>query len=241
MQQTLTDKKVIVLGGTSGLGLATAQAAAVRGARVVVVSGNASKVEAALNVLADDAEGHALDLSRESNIAAFFDGIGPFDHLVYTAGETLTLEWIKDMDLARARDFYTLRYWGALAAVKYAAPHIRTGGSIGLTGGIASPRPGKGWALAASICGAMEGLTRALAVELAPLRVNLVAPGVVRTPLWSGIPEKDRERFYAETAARLPVGRVGEAEDIARSFAYLMEQSYVTGQVLVVDGGTVLV
>ena len=168
------------MGGTSGLGLATAQAAAAQGAQVVVVSGNPARVEAALAVLPDTAEGHALDLSRESNIASFFEAAGSFDHLVYTAGENLTLEWVKDMDLTRARDFYTLRYWGALTAVKYATPHMRPGGSIGLTGGIASPRPGKGWALAASICGAMEGLTRALAVELAPLRVNLVAPGVVQ-------------------------------------------------------------
>lgn len=229
------------MGGTSGLGLATARAAAAQGAQVVVVSGNAARVEAALKALPDNAEGHALDLSRESNIAAFFEGVGAFDHLVYTAAENLTLQWVKDTDLVKARDFFTLRYWGVLAAVKYATPHIRQGGSIGLTGGIAGPRPGKGWALAASICGAMEGLTRALAVELAPLRVNLVAPGVVRTPLWSGIPEEERERFYAETAARLPAGRVGEAEDIARSFVYLMEQSFVTGQVLIVDGGTVLV
>lgn len=239
MNQVLSGKKVIVLGGTSGLGLATAQAAAQEGALVTVVSGNPTRVSSALETLPAGSEGYALDLSRESNIAEFFKATGPFDHLVYTAAENLELRLIQDTDLPKARDFFTLRYWGALSAVKYAAPHIRPGGSIGLMGGIASPRPGKGWALAASICGAMEGLTRALAVELAPLRVNLVSAGVIKTPLWSGMPE--RERFYAETAAKLLLGRVGEPEDIARSFVYLMGQTFATGQVLMVDGGAVLV
>jgi NAD(P)-dependent dehydrogenase (short-subunit alcohol dehydrogenase family) len=97
------------------------------------------------------------------------------------------------------------------------------------------------FALGASICAAMEGLTRALAVELAPIRVNIVSPGVVRTPLWSNMTEADRKALYHETAERLPVGHVGDAEEIAEAYLYLMRQGYSTGQVLVVDGGAVLV
>ena len=87
----------------------------------------------------------------------------------------------------------------------------------------------------------MEGLTRALAVELAPIRVNIVSPGVVRTPLWAGMPEADREALYRQMAETLPVGHVGEAAEIAEAYLYLMRQGYGTGQVVTVDGGAVLV
>jgi NAD(P)-dependent dehydrogenase (short-subunit alcohol dehydrogenase family) len=119
--------------------------------------------------------------------------------------------------------------------------NIRKGGSIVFTSGIAGQRPLAGWALGASICAAMEGLTRALAVELAPIRVNIVSPGVVKTPLWWNMTEADRKALYHETAERLPVGHVGDAEEIAEAYLYLMRQGYSAGQVLVVDGGAVLV
>ena len=126
-------------------------------------------------------------------------------------------------------------------AVKYGIPHIRAGGSIVLTTGVAGARPRKGWTVAASICSAMEGLTRALAVELAPVRVNAVSPGVVRSPFWGAMSEHDREAMYRDASARLPVGRVGEVDDIAEAYLYLMRENFSTGQVIVVDGGTVLV
>jgi NAD(P)-dependent dehydrogenase (short-subunit alcohol dehydrogenase family) len=87
----------------------------------------------------------------------------------------------------------------------------------------------------------MEALTRALAVELAPIRVNAVCPGVVKTELWRGMTEADREAMYRDVGQKLPVGRVGEAEDLAETYLYLMREAYSTGQVIVVDGGAVLV
>ena len=110
-----------------------------------------------------------------------------------------------------------------------------------MTTGAAGRRPRKGWTLAASICGAMEALTRALAVELAPIRVNAVCPGVVRTELWNDMTEPDRDALYRNIAQSLPVGRVGEPEDLAHAYLYLMREGYSTGQVIVVDGGAVLV
>ncbi len=110
------------------------------------------------------------------------------------------------LDLDKAREFFALRYFGALWAVHAAAPHLRPGGSITLTTGIAARRPGPGWAVAASICGAVESLTRALAVELAPIRVNAVCPGVVRSPLWASMTKASREQLYRDTAAAIPPG-----------------------------------
>jgi NAD(P)-dependent dehydrogenase (short-subunit alcohol dehydrogenase family) len=133
---------------------------------------------------------------------------------VFTAGEPLALMGLATLDPDRAREAFNLRYFGALWAAHAAAPHLNSGGSITLTTGIAGHRPGPGWAVAASICGAVESLTRALAVELAPVRVNAVAS--------------------------IPAGRVGEVDDIARAYLYCLTQPFSTGTILTVDGGTSL-
>ncbi|HEY2757212.1 MAG TPA: SDR family oxidoreductase [Pseudolabrys sp.] len=238
---SLQGQRIVLLGGTSGIGFATAEAAAREGAQVVVVSSRQQSVDRAVAALPKGAQGFARDLSREEAIAKFFETIGTFDHLVYTAGENLQLSELSTTSLDWARQFWNVRYWGAVAAVKYGSPHIRRGGSIVLTSGIANLRPRKAWTVAASICGAMEGLTRALAVELAPIRVNAVSPGVVKTPLWGAMGEAEREAMYSNIGAALPVGRVGEPEDIAEAYLYLMRQGFGSGHVVVVDGGTLLV
>jgi NAD(P)-dependent dehydrogenase (short-subunit alcohol dehydrogenase family) len=238
---SLKDKRVIVLGGSSGIGLAVARLAASKGAEVVIASSNSERVQRAVTVIGKGAEGHALDLSNEEAIQSFFEELGDFDHLVFTAGDSLQLSELATTDLKKARQAFELRYWSELAAVKYGSPHIRRGGSFVLTSGIASLRPLKGWAFGASVCGANDALTRALAVELAPIRVNAVSPGVVRTDLWRNLSEQDRENLYESVGQRLPVGRVGDPGDIALTYLHLMEQSFSTGQVVVVDGGTVLV
>lgn len=237
----LLNKRVILLGASSGLGLATAKAAAAEGAKVVIVSSNQQRIDLALKELPIGSEGYAVDLSKEENIKAFFSHIGSFDHLIYTAAENLNLKNIIDTDVEEARQFFNLRFFSAFAAVKYAVPHLNRGGSISLTSGIASTRPGKGWSLASSICAAMEGFVRAMAVELAPVRVNSVVPGVIKTNLWSNMTNEDRESLYQSVGVSLPVQRVGEAEDVAQTFLYLMKQQFGTGQNIVVDGGTVLV
>lgn len=237
---SLEGTRVVVLGGSSGIGLATAQAAAAAGAGVVIASSRREKMEQALATLPATAAGHVLDLTDRDAVQALFAGLGRFDHLVFTAGESLRLGRLAETDLHEARQFFELRYGGAVLAAKHGGPGIRPGGSITFTSGIAGVRPRAGWAVAASICSAMEGLTRALAVELAPIRVNIVSPGVVRSPLWAELTEADRDALYRQTAASIPVGHVGDPGEIARAYLYLMGQTYGTGQVLTVDGGAVL-
>jgi NAD(P)-dependent dehydrogenase (short-subunit alcohol dehydrogenase family) len=238
---TLDGKRIVVLGGSSGIGLATAQAAAREGASVVIASSRKARVDQTLTTLPAGTEGHALDLADEAAVQALFTTLGSFDHMVFTAGETLQLGTLANTDMESARRFFGLRYWGAYLAAKYGSGSIRPNGSIVFTSGLAGRRPHAGWALGASICSAMEGLTRALAVELAPIRVNIVCPGVVKTPLWAEMAEADRDALYRQTAEKLLVGHVGEAEEIAEAYLYLMRQTYGTGQVLVVDGGAALV
>ncbi len=238
---TLNGKRIVLLGGSSGIGLATAQAAGRDGADLVIASSRQASLDAALATLPAGAQGHVLDLTKEDQIRAFFAEVGAFDHLVYTAGENLELGPIAQTDIAAAQRFWAIRYWGAYMAVKYGAPAIQKSGSIVLTSGLAGNRPHPGWTVAASICTAMQGLARALAVELAPIRVNLVMPGVVKTPLWDNMSAADREAFYRQMEAALLVGHVGEPEEIAEAYIYLMRQTYGTGETLTVDGGGALV
>ena len=231
----IKDQSVVVLGGTSGIGYATAALAASRGASVTVVSSSASRVSDAATALG--VTGIVADLRSVSD--ALFAQIGPFDHLVYTAADRLSLTSLEDLTPEAAQAFFGLRYFGALAAVRAARPHLRASGSITLTSGTAADRPGPGWAAAASVCGAMDALTRALAVELAPLRVNAVKAGVTRSPLWGDGAEV--EEMYATIGKSLPLGRVGEVGDVASAYLYLMTQPYATGTITTIDGGSVLV
>ncbi|KRD12453.1 short-chain dehydrogenase [Flavobacterium sp. Root901] len=236
--ENLKGKKVIIIGGSAGIGLATAKSAALKGAFVIIVSSNQHRIDKALQEIWNEAVGYTVNVTNEIEVKNLFEKIGRFDHLIFTAGENIMLSNVEDTALETARNYFNIRYWGAFTAVKYAAPFINVKGSIVLTSGIASNKPNKGWALGASICAAMEGFTRVLAIELAPIRVNIVSPGVVKTELWDSISENERNEMYNNIGNALPVKRVGEAEDIAKTFVYLMEQEYGTGQTLIVDGGT---
>lgn len=236
----LEGKQVIVLGGSAGIGLAVAQEAAAQNAQVTIVSSNQQRLDKALASLPAGCKAVAVDLSDEAAIKAFFDSVSAIDHLVYTAGENLLLGPVTELDINAAKQFMNIRYFGALAAIKYAAPKISKSGSVVLTSGAAGTKPGKGWALGTSICSAMESLTKVLALELAPLRVNIICPGMVITPLWDSIAEADRHAMYETAAKNLPAGYVARPEEIAPGYLYLMTQPYITGQRIVLDGGWVL-
>ena len=235
------NKRVVIIGGSSGIGLAVAEQASSQGADVVIVSSKAERVQEAIQSIGGNVRGEVVDISDEKAVEGFLTDIGAFDRLVFTAGDSLQLHALADTDLKQARRAFELRYWSALATVKYGSPHIRNGGSIVLTTGVAGRRPHSGWAIAASVCGTIEALTRALAIELAPIRVNAVSPGVVRTNLWQNMTSSEREQLFESMGKRLPVGRIGEAHDIAQAYLFLMQEGFCTGQTVVVDGGTVLV
>jgi len=241
MSKNLENKKVIVLGGTSGIGLATAIAAADQGAVVTVVSSNQGNVNNALKELPINTPGYAINLTNQTAIKNFFEQVGYFDHLIYTAGEKLLFGKLNSLNSNDIQEAFQVRYFGAVNAVKYGSKYILPGGSIVLTSGIAASRPQSGWTVGASICGAMESLTRSLAVELAPIRVNAVSPGFVKTNLWSDMDGEEREAMYQHVAKSLPLQRVGKADDIAQTYLYLMQEGFSTGQIITVDGGALLV
>jgi NAD(P)-dependent dehydrogenase (short-subunit alcohol dehydrogenase family) len=239
---SLSGQRIVVLGGASGIGFAIAANAQVEGARVVIASSRLANVQAARERLGG-AEGLAIDVTDEAAVAQAFEGLGRFDHLAFTAGD-----WggprggpLADLDLAAARNVFNVRFWGAAAVAKHAAKHLAPTGSITLTDGMIAHRPRKGAAISTAMAGAVEHLTRGLAAELAPIRVNCVCPGLIRTGVWDSIPEDRREAQFAQMTARQPLARIGEPEEAAEAYLYLMRGGYTTGQVLRVDGGGSLV
>ena len=238
MSQNLQRKKVVILGGTSGFGLATAKAAADERAEVIVVSRSQTNVDKALAQLPKGTGGATLDVTDETAVKRFFDATGGLDHLVYCAGDALPAAVVTTEE---ARKFFEVRFWGMYIAARAASPYIRKGGSITLTNGILALRPWKGWSAVSAVAGAVESLTRGFALDMAPIRVNTVCAGMIKTALWDGMSEADREAMYAEQAKKLPAGRVGEVADVAETFLYLMKSDFTTGQIVVIDGGAVVV
>jgi NAD(P)-dependent dehydrogenase (short-subunit alcohol dehydrogenase family) len=238
----LDGQRVLVVGGGSGIGFAVAEAAVRAGARVVVASRDAGKVAEAAARLGEAAAGAVLDVTDEAAVQAYFAGSGRFDHIATTAGD-----WggprrgpLAELDLEAAAGLFKVRFWGALAVAKHGAGTLPPGGSLTFTDGMIAHRPSSGSAVSTAMAGAVEHLTRALAVELAPVRVNCVCPGLIRTGVWDRIPEERRAAELARMTERQLLPRVGEPAEAAEAYLYLMRAGYTTGQVLHVEGGSAL-
>jgi len=235
---SLSGKRVIVIGGASGIGFAVAALARELGAEVVIASSHPANIDAAVARL-PGATCSTVDLRDETSVSRLFANLGAFDHLAITAGDWRGAMFAatRELDLVAARDGLAIRFWGALAAVKHASHTIAPNGSITLTSGMLAHRPSKGAPLAAAIGGAVEHLARGLAVDLAPVRVNAVCPGLVLTEHVKQMP-RERLQMYV---ARLPLPRAASPAEAATAYVYLMLNNYATGQILPVDGGGLVV
>jgi NAD(P)-dependent dehydrogenase (short-subunit alcohol dehydrogenase family) len=226
----------LVVGGASGIGRAVAEAAIAEGAQVVIASTNAARVaEAAASI---GATGAVINVKDEEGVAAYFAQSGGFDHIVTTAGDWggVRGRGLADLDLVAARAAFDVRFWGAMALAKHGAAVLCDGGSFTMTDGTLGHLPQKGMAISTAAAGAIEHLTRALAVELAPIRVNCVCPGLILTGVWDAVPQ---DRLAAMTQRQL-VPRAGTPQEAAEAYLYLMRATYTTGQVIMVEGGSLL-
>ncbi len=237
MNSELTNQSVIVVGGTSGMGLAVARLAISRGASVTVASRSPDKVAAVATELG--AAGKQLDTGDEASVREFFGTIGSVDHLIVT-GSSVRTGTLKDAPLEDGEFTFRSKFFGPYLCAKYA--QMRPTGSITLFSGILSRRPGQNDVVLAGVNAAVEAMGRALARDLAPVRVNTISPGMTRgTSAYLSMPEAAREGMYSAIAGKLPVGHVGTAEDIAEATLMLMTNKFITGVTLDVDGGGVLV
>jgi len=231
----LAGRKVVVVGGSSGIGLATAELAKAQGAEVIIASRNADKVKAAAAKVG--ATGVVADVTNDESVVNLFKTCGPVDHVVVSAAQ-LKSGPFKTVSMEDVRSTMEGKFWGAWRVARSA--EIRPGGSLTLVSGYLSNRPRPNSAIVGAANGAIESLARSLALELAPVRVNAVSPGIIDTPIRAAMPEAARRDMLAKTAASLPVGRVGAGEDIARQILAFMTIGFATGSIVYIDGGALI-
>lgn len=236
-QSGLSGKKIVIVGGSSGIGFAIAKAALAQGATPHIGSQNAEKVGDALARLGSSAKGGVVDVKDDASVEHFFADTGTFDHLVFTAGD-----WVRRntamgpaFSIAAAQESFDVRFWGLLRVIQHAIPQIPQDGSITLTGGVLAHRPQKGTALSTALTGATEHLAKGLAIDLAPVRVNIVVPGLIATEAWARLPEEAVQKMVEGQ----PLPRIGQPAEVAEAYLSFMRATYTTGQSLIVDGGMI--
>jgi len=234
--------KVVIIGGSSGIGLATARAAVAEAATVMICGRSAERLRAAAAGLGGRVETALLDIGDEAAVAALFGGLDRVDHVFITAGgfpepgpggpDPHRLNPMEAM-----RSVTDSRLYGPVHVVRYATPKIRAGGSITFTTGIATVRPLPGEAFVSATGGGIEALSRSLAIDMAPVRFNVIRPGLIDTPLLDRFMGPQREQIVAMAVSRFPAKRAGRPEEVAAAALFLMKNEYVTGIELTVDGG----
>lgn len=232
----LAGKTVVVVGGSSGIGLSTAELATREGADVIVASRNAAKLDAVAEKL--KARAIPTDVTDDASVESLFKRSGPIDHVIVTAAQLRTGPF-KTVATDDVRATFEGKFWGAWRVAR--AAELRAGGSLTLVSGFLSIRPRPNSAVISAANAALEALARALALELAPVLVNCVSPGIIDTPIRAAMPEAARNDMLANAAASLPVGRVGQGEDVARQIVACMTNGFMTGSTVYLDGGALVV
>lgn len=225
-------QRVLVIGGSSGIGLATARLAGELGAEVTIASRSSAKVTAAAQAIG--AAGRVLDVTDNASVEAFFATSEPWDHVIVT-GSDVKMAAVRALPLEAAEAAVDSKFWGFYRVARAAT--LKPGGSLSVLAGFLATRPAAGRALMGAINAGLEALVKGLALELKPVRVNAVSPGLIATEMWSGMSESDRAAMFAKVAATYPAGRVGQPEEIARQLLLLAATPFATGVVVTLDGG----
>ncbi|MCF5691235.1 SDR family oxidoreductase, partial [Pseudomonas sp. PA-1-8C] len=200
MTSSLSGKTIIVIGGSSGIGAAVAQAALARGAHVIVAGRRlAPGSDSGLR-------SEPVDVTDSASLKQLFETVGRFDHLVYTSGPSVRAKPLIETDLDEAQNNFDVKLWGALRAIQHALPFLHEQGSITLTSGQMGRKLATGQFIKTGINAATEALGKQLAKELAPRRVNVISPGVIDTPAYAGLGQEQRLAMFAKAGPGLPIG-----------------------------------
>lgn len=249
----LSGARILIVGGTSGIGFAVAEACLEYGSTVTISSSQPSRVESSIQRLLksypsakDRLSGYACDLaspSSEDNVKALFDKVGNLNHIVFTAGDPLAVMPLEEATVEKIQQAGMVRFVGALMVAKHGASHLAPGpsSSITLTTGTVSEKPIGGWTVAASYAGGLHSMTRNLALDLKPTRVNLICPGFVETELWDSMPKSSLTRMtdWMKSGGHT-TGELAQPGDIAEAYLYCMRGRSVTGSVIDTNSGTLL-
>ena len=235
--EDLQNQRVLIIGGSNGMGLAAAQRLAKCGAKVFIAGRSRTRLDAAVATLNGKATGHVADFSSEASLEALFRETGPIDHLVLTASSSAAWGSIRDIDGAALRSAFEQKALGYWLSIRAALPHLRRDGSITLLSGAASRTAISNTAGLAAVNGAITQMGQSLALELAPLRVNVISPGLIDTPVYDGMSQEAKAAFFEHIAKGLHVGRVGTADEVARAIEFVVTNAFVSGALIDVDGG----
>lgn len=234
---SLAQQRILIIGGSDGMGLAAAQRLARAGAEVIVAGRSQAKLDAALATIEGHAAGIVLDFRDATLLATAADRLGRIDHLVLAASSNAAWGPFSQLPVAALRNALEgklLGYWQALQAM---LPILRRNGSVLMLTGAASRTAMPGTAGLAAVNGAITQMAQTLAKELAPLRVNVISPGLVDTPAYDGMPTAAKQGMFDSAAQHLPVGRIGMPDDIAPAIEMLLDNGFATGVLLDLDGG----
>jgi NAD(P)-dependent dehydrogenase (short-subunit alcohol dehydrogenase family) len=238
MANALRDKKVLVIGRGSGLARAVALLARSEGATVIVAGRDQAKLAAAYDQ--PDITAETVDVTDDESIAALAERIGALDHVVSTASARARGH-LADLQRENLLQSFDTKVIGPTMLAKYFAPRINPGGSFVLFSGVHAFKHNVGYLGVGITNGAVDFLTRWLAVELAPIRVNAISPGVIDTGAWDAMGEDGKQEYFKHIAAHNPTGRIGTPDEIASAALFAMTNTFMTGMTLKVDGGEPLV
>lgn len=233
----LKNKRILIIGGSSGIGLGCAQLCVDKGADVHIASRSDEKLRLAKERLASPVSTWVVDFTQENQVESLFKNLGNIDHLL-TPAVSFETGGLLDQPMNKARATLESKFWGQYISARCGAPNINAGGSIVFFSGVAGIKPFPGFSMVAAACGAIDALGMQLAAELAPIRVNTISPGFIDTPIHEHMAPVDQlENTFAAITDTLLIKKVGSPEEVAHAAVYLMENGYTTGETLVIDGG----
>ena len=236
-------RKTLIIGGASGIGFAVARALAARGDSLVIAGRSAEKLNAAHRALATGGgsiDTAALDISREAEVAAFAARLGAVDNIIVTAGSQAPGGALAELDLNASRLAFDTKFWGSINVARHLSGNLAPRGTLTLTSGFVARRAVAGAIVKTTMNAALESAVKVLAKELAPLRINAVSPGLTDTEAYAGMAPAAREQMLSAAAETLPVRAFGRAEDIARGYLFIINNPFVTGSVVDIEGGALL-
>jgi NAD(P)-dependent dehydrogenase (short-subunit alcohol dehydrogenase family) len=231
---SLTNKRVLIVGGSSGIGMAIASQAHAQGAQVTIASRSEAKLNEAAGRLGQGIATAVLDTGDEKAVEDFFATGDTWDHVIISAAQTPSGP-VRKLPLEDAKKAMESKFWGAYRIARAARFSHR--GSLTFISGFLSIRPSATSVLQGAINAALEALARGLALELSPVRVNAISPGLIDTPLWSKMDDGARQSMFEKAAQNLPARVVGQPEDIANAAIFVMTTPFATGSTVRVDGG----
>ncbi|KAF2101182.1 NAD(P)-binding protein [Rhizodiscina lignyota] len=253
----LSGTRILIVGGSTGLGYGVAEGVIEEGAKEVIISSSQeSRIHGAIASLEKSypsakgkIKGYVCDLGTEDtleqNVKDLLSKVGVVDHLVYTAGDKLKTTPLDQTDFAQLKKAGMVRFFAPWLIVRYAfsGKNIAPGpaSSVILTTGSISQRPRPNWSIPAGYAGGLHAMTRNFALELAPIRVNLISPGMVETTLWDHIPPETQQKMFSETGKRVWTGKVGQTVDVTEGYLMLMKDHNITGSVVSSNGGSIYV